>query len=205
MEYSLQNNFFYLKHEFQINYFIYIYPHTPNKDYKFTISLLSDGLYIFINNKVINRPDNLKIKIMKNDKTSYINQNMNLDILCNKVDENNLPSIIIILQNINDSIIKIGDITKLHYVNIAYNNGYYERNNSIDDSIFDVYYYSSNNPFLKNIYLNDIDFIKMHWNYTGQYHPQLYFKQILYKYRNIILNLKYHKNNKVENNKIENN
>ena len=29
----------------------------------------------------------------------------------------------------------------------------------------------------------------MHSNYTGQYHPQLYFKQILYKYRDIILNL----------------
>lgn len=115
---------------------------------------------------------------------------MEYDIALNdKIEENNLPSAIIILQNINESTIKIADISKLHYVNGI------SRNNAIinNDSIFDVYYYHANNPFLKNTYLNDVDFIKMHWNYTGQYNPQLYFKQSLYKYRDLILNLKYSK------------
>lgn len=193
MEYSLHNNFFNLQYDLQISYYIYIYPTLRNKDYKFIVSLLEDnGIYIFINNKVINRADNFKIKIMKNDKTAHINQSIKLeyDIALNdKIEENNLPSAIIILQNINESTIKIADISKLHYVNGI------SRNNAIinNDSIFDVYYYHANNPFLKNTYLNDVDFIKMHWNYTGQYNPQLYFKQSLYKYRDLILNLKYSK------------
>ena len=85
MEYSLHNNFFNLKYDFQISYFIYIYPTLRNKDYIFSVSLLDDDINIFIMNKVINRADNFKIKIMKNDSRCSLIDSYYKNRRCNKI------------------------------------------------------------------------------------------------------------------------
>jgi len=184
MDYSLQNNFFYLKYDLLINYYIYMDCHNRNKDYKFIIKLLDNGLYIFVKNKICRKNDSFKIKIIKNERNTENNNKDNE----NPSLSNKLSSCILILQNIKDSPFFIGDISKLHYVEINKKNDI--SLNSIDNSIFDINYYITNNSFLDDNCLCDDNFIKMHWNYMGQYHPQLYFKQILYKYRNLILSLK---------------
>jgi hypothetical protein len=209
MDYSLQNNFFYLKYGSFINYYIYIDSHVRNKEYRFSLKLLNNRLYIFIKNKIFQKNDSFKIKIIKNEKSNIDNDNKDNNGDSNIINNNKLSSCILILQNIRDSPFYIEDISKLHYIefNKNKNNDISKISdisiNNIDDPIFDIYYYITNNHFLDNNCLHDNNFIKMHWYYTGQYHPQLYFKQILYKYRNLILSLKYpricydgiHKNN----------
>lgn len=179
MDYSLQNNLFYIEHK-SIIYYIHIYKDLLNNDYIYDINLINNDICIFIKNKCFERKDNFKIKIIK--------ANCNIDIDNN----NNNNSCIILLQNIKQSSFFIGDISKFHYITLNNDNSKYIDSFISSYPLFDIDYYSINNSFLKGV-IRNIEFIKMHWYYIGQYHPQFYFKYILYKYNNLILNLKYPK------------
>lgn len=198
MNYSLQNNIFYVYYK-NIVYCIYIYKERKYENYIYKISILNDNLYIFIKNKIIRRKDSLQLKISKLN---------NPNDLLNPI----IISYILTVQNIQTNLFSIGDISRFHYINLneSLNNHYNQNNNEYlnINSEPDINYYMANNSFIKlscfdssnnnKIHIHN-SFIKYHWEYVGKYHPQLYFKQILYKYRNIILKLKYSSNDAILN------
>jgi len=186
MNYSLQNNIFFIYYKNSI-YSVYIYKDSKYNNYIYKVSIINDNIYIFIQNKINGRKDNFQLKISK---------------LCN--DSLCILSYIHISQNIQRDLFSIGDISKFNYINI--NDSF--SNKESDDCLninndCDINYYISNNPFIYFSYMNSNNsilntnirinnlLIYNHWKYVGKYHPQLYFKQILYKYRDMILKLKY--------------
>lgn len=147
-------------------YYIYIYISNNNHIYHF--ELIKKNLFLFIKNKN-NKPENFTIKIMYNEKSITLN-----------------------IDKCYNNYINLGNIYTFKY----------QKSNDINEHFlskdfytlypsFNQKYYQSNNKFInkENIY-NDT-FIKYHWHYCGVYNPQMYFKYLLHKYENIILQLNY--------------
>jgi len=161
MSYINHNIFFMIE-----DYYIYIY--NNNNKYIYNIELIDNIVYLFIKNKDIN--DNINIKII--NKNFYYIKTYN--------DFNNL--------------IKIGDLTTFNYINTFNNIDVYDNIENIYPDIFnnfDINYYFENNKLLKNIDIDNKNFIFCHWYYCGRYVPNLYFKYLLKKYESFIFKIKY--------------
>lgn len=157
-------------------YYIYLYINKKKK-YIYHFELINDHLYSFIKNKDTDKSDNFSIKIM------FDNKELKLNI-------NNLYANYINLGNIHKFKYKTkrGDIISINNPNIDDNNKFYKFFPNFDND-----YYSSNNKFINKCDIYNNKFIKYHWYYCGQYHPQYYFKYLLIKYSDVIKKLVYPK------------
>lgn len=70
--------------------------------------------------------------------------------------------------------------------NINFENNFILNNNC---PFFNINYYIQNNSLLNKQFLDNTQYINYHWLLCGRLHPHLYFKFLLKKYENIILNL----------------
>jgi hypothetical protein len=101
-----------------------------------------------------------------------------------------------ITVDINSKIIKeIFNIDKLFNNNdlISINNYSLEENFNIIYPNFDLDYYTYNNNYISTENKNNKKLIYYHMHYCGKYNSQIYFKYLLLKYKDIILNLDYPK------------
>lgn len=142
------------------NYFIYIYD-ISKLNYIYDFKLINEEIFVEIINKKIIDKHKLKYKIFFED------YEVNLE--CNFIREN---------------IINIGKLENFHFI---------KSDICIDLEIknlfpkFDIEYYLQNNKLINND--DNIKFIKYHWFLCGRFNPYHYFKYLLKKYENIILNL----------------
>jgi hypothetical protein len=143
--------------------------------------ILNNNLYIFINklpntSYIYNFELNNNILFMKIiNKNNNNNENISLKIIYNKKEFN------INLLFKNDSI-KIGNINNFIYENdfeLSCPCIYYNKN-----------YYINNNRLLDPKYLNNNEYIDYHWILCGRQHPHYYFKYLLKKNDDLIMNLK---------------
>ena len=161
------NRFFVLNNK----YFIYIYV-TQNK-YIYEFKIINDELIVYIHNKNRKIKENFKIKIMYDNLESIVNFSFK------KRNEYNIGKI-------NNLIF----VKSLHIYDINISNNYLEDNIKIFFPNFDINYYIHNNKFINEDNKNNQKFIIYNWYFSGQYHPQMYFKYLLKKYENLINNLK---------------
>ena len=166
---------------FLINNKYYIYIYEVNNKYIYTFETIDDILFLFIKNKDIDSEECFKLKIMY-DKKEYIieleNEKSNVVKLGNIDNFNYYDSNI---QNINEQ-----ELTDSISINNTYMNDTYINDTYINN-------YIENNSYIKDIDKNNKKFILYHWYLCGQYDAHLYFKYLLHKYNNIILNLNYSK------------
>jgi len=102
----------------------------------------------------------------------------------------------LIIVNIDNKNIKeIININKLFINNdiININNHVLEEDFSNIYPNFSINYYNYNNNYISNEDKNNKKFIYYHMHYCGKYNSQIYFKYLLLKYKDIILNLDYPK------------
>ena len=155
-------------------YYIYLYIN-KKKRYIYHFELINDQLYCFIKNKDINRSDNFSIKIMFDSKELKLNIN---DLYANYINLGNIHKF-----KYKE---KRGDIISINNANIDDDNKFYKLFPNFDND-----YYTSNNKFINKCDVGNHKFVRYHWYYCGQYHPQYYFKYLLIKYSDIIKKLDY--------------
>jgi hypothetical protein len=169
--YNNINNFFLVDNKY------YIYVYNIYNNYKYIFEILNNNLYIFIQNKNIKNNENFKLKIMYEDKESIINLN-------------NLKLNTFNIGNIKD--IKFDDSVVLNNL-ININNNTFEENFNTIYPNFSIDYYTYNNNYISIENKNNKKFIYYHMHYCGKYNSQIYFKYLLLKYKDIILNINYPK------------
>lgn len=150
----------------------YVYVNVTKNFHIYKVELINNHLFLFIINKNIHRKENFSVRVM------FENKELNLNVYDCKM-----------------NYIDFGNIDKFKFKESKRNhkNRITEKINSLFPH-FDIIYYGTNNNFLKNIDIYNHkyhDFIKNHWFLCGQYQPQMYFKYLLYKHKELILNIKY--------------
>lgn len=158
---------YYYNRFFLINkYYIYIY--VTNNNHKYEFRFINNKLELTIHKKN-HKKEVLRFKIMCEDNESVVNLKINYKSKY-EIDINNL-------------------IFTKSLLNIDIINKYFEYSIEKVFPNFDTTYYMYNNRFIDNNNLLNINFIKSHWYFCGQYNPYFYYKYLLKKYEDIINNL----------------
>ena len=201
------NNFFI------INNCLFVYIYIKNHDHRYKVELINGRLYLFIKNKNNNRPENFKLKITLENKESIIYaSNEKLGIVdfgeintfnFVKVEQCMLQNIIKeVMQKFpnfdfryyvdNNNYLNLEGIIDddLEYLNKMYCvNGEEDNINGEEDDINVVKYKYEKN----SLHENRLKYVFQHWLYFGQNNEQTYYKYVLHKNADIILNIDYPK------------
>ena len=144
--------------------YIIINNNIDTNKYIYDFELNINKLFMTIKNKKKNEQSDYHIKIIK------------------KVNEDNYYSCNVYINKNKLSYIQISEnITKLNY-----NEDFNLKNN---DPFFNTEYYINNNKFINKRYINNIQYINYHWLLCGRINPQMYFKYLLNKHNDLIINL----------------
>ena len=166
----------------------YIYIDRNDSNYKYSFTRIDDDLYLYIKNKNTNIIEDITINIINNNKKYSIIKNIkntivnlfnlnDIDALCNEL--NDIDTLLC------NELTDIDNLLCNELTDIDYKNSLKVFKN------FNETYYIENNNTINDDYIAIKDYIKYHWYLYGRYEPQLYFKYLLKKYENIILNIPY--------------